>query len=193
MLEAWRPGVAESLRWLLLVILCLGAVVIPVWSARVQSRFFLAYRAVHGSQPRERPWFRLGEGLDDDLVGTWDFLPAWRVLSQPLDEPGLDQDRRRAQRAAMIEVLTLVVGNSVGTVLALILTRNLALGILPPILFMAGQLWNSSGALWLSRPELEDRQRLGGLAYRTTILVVAVPLLIVFALVGAVLLASGRV
>ena len=184
---------ADIANALLVAGTCGVAVVIPIWSHRVQRQFYLAYRQAFGPQPRQRPWVRWGEGLDDEAFGSWDFVPAWHVLNVPIDDLRLDRERRLARRAGAVEFFSLFVIGLLGVVvIGGLLTGSILLGILPVVAYFGGQFWSSSGALWLSRPDLEDRQRLGERAYQTTITVVAALLILAFGLALLLIQLTGR-
>jgi hypothetical protein len=155
----------------------------------LQRRFFRAYVATYGTEPRERPWLRFGLGMDDFMVGPWDLVPAWRALRRTIESPRL----RSQQRLAVIGLL----GGYVWIAVAFLLAISLGAGIGAfGVLLGWSLVWVAAGPpawLMLSRKR-PDAELLGGFGVveRLALLIPFLGIALVFVIVALLGPSSGR-
>jgi hypothetical protein len=155
------------------------SVVAGAWAWRRLDRYFRKFVAARGPVARARPWFRFGMGLDDLAVGTWDAIPAWRVVTQDTGDPELERDRRRARSAAVLFLSQLPGSFVEGAVLVAVLRSDpVVMAIVAFASWVLASLPIQYRMSWLSRPELREFQLLGLRAYGLVVAIVAGSLLL---------------
>lgn len=100
------------------------AMLFGYWNVTVQRAFWTRYISLRGHVPRSTKSplpFRLGLGLDEEVVSWLDWEPANLVIGHEIDDPELEGLRQRARRAGWINFASLpfVVAFAIGVSLLL--------------------------------------------------------------------------
>jgi hypothetical protein len=166
--------------------------VIARWCASEQRSYFGAIIATRERPARQTSPVKLGLGLDEMSVATWDFLPAMRALRAKESDPDLDR-RRRSASVATMAYLGQLPASLVEVAAAALVLR--VMPIAPALVaFLAWGLMQSVAfryALAFSRPDVEELRSEWGSGLGLVAVVVGVLLVVCFGLVALGLLVRG--
>lgn len=162
------------------------------WCAGRQRTYFEAVVATRGGPARHTPPFKIGLGLDELSVGTWDYFPALGALRAREVDPDLD-DLRRSARVATVAFLAQLPAGLVEVVAAAFVLR--VMPIAPALVaFLAWGALQSVAfryALAFGRPEIEELRAGWGRGLSLVGVVVVALLVLYFGLVALALFVRG--